>query len=89
MVARRRPRRQTPRTAILEATRSRYPNAEDQSKVHGTVHFARVPESMDEKITAATGTCQQAFEEGSLVTFGDAVRLPGSIVQLIESDMGD
>ena len=75
--------------AIFEVTRSTYPNAGDQGNVLGTVRFARVPESMDERITAATGACQQAFEEGSLVTFGDAVRLPGSSLQLIEGEPED
>lgn len=67
---------------IFEVTRCTYPAAEDQGAVLGTVHFARIP-SMDEKITAATGICRPGFEDGSLVTFRDAVRLPGTIVQLI------
>jgi len=69
--------------AIFEVTRSTYPDAEDQGKVLGTVHFARIPESLDEKITAATGAFQQAFEDGSLVTLRHALRLPDTIVQLI------
>ena len=69
--------------AIFEVTLSTYPDAEDQGRVLGTVALARMPASMDEKVTAATGECQQAFADGSLVTFGHAVRLPGTIVQLV------
>jgi hypothetical protein len=71
--------------ATFEVTRSTYPTTEDEGKVLGTVHFARIPESTDEKITAGTGAFQEAFEDGSLVTFRDALRLPGTILQLVGS----
>jgi hypothetical protein len=75
--------------AIFAATRSTYPNAEDQGKVLGTVHFAGVPESMDEKITDATGIRRQPFEEGTLVTFRDALALPDTILQIAEVAVED
>jgi hypothetical protein len=71
--------------AIFEVSRSAYPNAIDQGRVLGTLHFEGVPESLDERITSATGELQEPFEAGSLVTLRDAIALPDSIVQLVET----
>lgn len=70
--------------ATFEVSRSSYPDAADQGRVLGTLQFSSVPESLDERITSATGELQEPFEAGSLVTLRDAIALPDSIVQLVE-----
>lgn len=75
--------------AIFEVVRSSYPNAEDQGKVLGTLHFAEVSESLEDKITGATVEFKRDFESGILVTLCDALALPDTIVQLVEQGSQD